>query len=697
MGDINLLHGNFPNNEDLNIESCIGMEFDSIENVREFYNFFAKNKGFGVRVRSTKPKRAILVCCSEGQHKVKSGANEEAEDNVSQTKRNCSTLRTGCQASLVVARGMVESNWVITSFVNDHNHIMVSPRSVSYMRCHKKMSVAAKSLVERFEEEGLPTGKVAAIFNNGESSFSHRDCWNHVRNLRRKNLDAGDAQAVFDYCKLKETENPNFFYAIQLDDDSRMVNFFWVDSRSRVAYQQFGDAITFDTTYKTNKYNMPFAPFFGLNNHYQSILFGCALQQDESERSFIWLFQKWLEAMDGKKLVSIITDQDIAIRGAIAKVFPESRHRLCLWHIMQKFPTRLAHIYHKQSMFKRDLKRCIRDSPNIEVFEKEWERIKNDYELEDNEWLNGLYKIKESWVPIYNRSTFFAGMNTTQRKRREDYESRHKHRILSTGSKLEEHAASIYTRNIFGKFQDELGKINQFTKVKIRRDGPRNVYQVSSCYDIQDTVIVDINLDSKVAKCDCQMYEFMGILCRHILVIFQAKGVVQIPDHFILKRWTKEANKGIEASYIENNFDAEFTTSKIVRRMHAQQQASILVDLAEESEEMYKFIISELSNTHKSAIIMKTSSIIVLESSHTIVNETVIPEEVTEAPHLIIGDPHISRTKGRRKDGEKITQNCRFKSGLEVSLIKSSIKRKKCTKCGEHGHNKKTCRKMFCV
>ncbi|KAF1875973.1 hypothetical protein Lal_00006604, partial [Lupinus albus] len=66
---------------------------------------------------------------------------------------------------------------------------------------------------------------------------------------------------------------------------------------------------------------------------------------------------------------------------------------------------------------------------------------------------------------------------------------------------------------------------------------------------------------------------------------------------------------------------------------------------------------------------MKTSSLIVLESSHTIVNETVILEEVTEAPHLIIGNPHISRTKGRRKDGEKVTQNCRFKSGLEVSLI----------------------------
>jgi len=56
-------------------------------------------------------------------------------------------------------------------------------------------------------------------------------------------------------------------------------------------------------------------------------------------------------------------------------------------------------------------------------------------------------------------------------KRREDYESRHKSHILSIWSKLENHAAFVYTRNVLGKFQDELRKINQYTKKKIKRDG----------------------------------------------------------------------------------------------------------------------------------------------------------------------------------------------------------------------------------
>ncbi|KAJ1418271.1 FAR1 DNA-binding domain [Sesbania bispinosa] len=150
--------------EELNIEPHVGMEFESIKKAREFYISFAKKRGFGVRIRSTKPKRAVLICCNEGQHQVKSAGYEEIQDSVSQTKRKCSTTRSGCQASLIVSRGTTQSSWFIQSFNNDHNHVMVSPRSVSYMRCHKKMTIAAKNLVERFEEEGLPTGKIPSHF-----------------------------------------------------------------------------------------------------------------------------------------------------------------------------------------------------------------------------------------------------------------------------------------------------------------------------------------------------------------------------------------------------------------------------------------------------------------------------------------------------------------------------------------------------
>lgn len=64
------------------------------------------------------------------------------------------------------------------------------------------------------------------------------------------------------------------------------------------------------------------------------------------------------------------------------------------------------------SAFKRDLKRCIRESPSTKDFEDDWKRIIDVYELQENEWLQKLFEIRESWIPIYNRSTFFAGINS---------------------------------------------------------------------------------------------------------------------------------------------------------------------------------------------------------------------------------------------------------------------------------------------
>ncbi|AES59479.2 FAR1 DNA-binding domain protein [Medicago truncatula] len=143
-----------PNSEnskssEANICPIVDMEFDSIADVKEFYTSFAKKEGFGVRVRSTKQKFCLFECANEGTHIVK-GENEEG-------KRKRSTSRTDCKASLTISKAGKRGKWVIKSINNVHNHGMVSPKSVAYLRSHKKMIAATKSLVEKFDEEGVPT------------------------------------------------------------------------------------------------------------------------------------------------------------------------------------------------------------------------------------------------------------------------------------------------------------------------------------------------------------------------------------------------------------------------------------------------------------------------------------------------------------------------------------------------------------
>ncbi|XP_073220825.1 protein FAR-RED ELONGATED HYPOCOTYL 3-like [Cicer arietinum] len=68
------------------------------------------------------------------------------------------------------------------------------------------------------------------------------------------------------FCQMRE-QNSDFFYDIDLDDDFHVRNVFWTNARNRVSYEYFGDVVTnFDTTYLTNKYDMPFVVFVCVSN-----------------------------------------------------------------------------------------------------------------------------------------------------------------------------------------------------------------------------------------------------------------------------------------------------------------------------------------------------------------------------------------------------------------------------------------------
>jgi hypothetical protein len=56
-----------------------------------------------------------------------------------------------------------------------------------------------------------------------------------------------------------------------------------------VDYKLFGDVVSFDTTYRTNKEYRPLAMFVGFNHHREVVIFGTALLYDETIESFVGL------------------------------------------------------------------------------------------------------------------------------------------------------------------------------------------------------------------------------------------------------------------------------------------------------------------------------------------------------------------------------------------------------------------------
>ncbi|KAM7277935.1 hypothetical protein ACFE04_005069 [Oxalis oulophora] len=142
--DHNSIDGvNYVSNEEPKPEPHVGMRFESLDEAKEFYKYFSRLKGFGFRIRSTKNLFCYLVCSSQGYRVVNTSEHRE------------------------IGNRKDDDKWMLKIFANEHSHVMVSPKSVPYIRCHKKMTPAAKSLVGKFNEEGLPNEKICA-FNSSD-------------------------------------------------------------------------------------------------------------------------------------------------------------------------------------------------------------------------------------------------------------------------------------------------------------------------------------------------------------------------------------------------------------------------------------------------------------------------------------------------------------------------------------------------
>ncbi|KQK16083.1 hypothetical protein BRADI_1g26654v3 [Brachypodium distachyon] len=443
------------------------MVFDSLKAAEEHYKMYARRYGFGIRYDYKRKyevdgeiSRVFIVCHRAGN----------PEPVVKMRSRNI-TERTGCKAKMMIKRR--PDGWLVTEFTDEHNHPLIKKWLLtSFLRSHRDIPEEDKQFIRILHSVNIETSKqmqmMARLYGYLDNlGYTVKDVANYHASIRMEHKYT-DMEDTMDYFRKLQQQDKDFYYKYKLDEEFQVQNIFWVDGAARRAYKHYNDCVSFDTTYMTNIYKMSFAPFIGINNHGQSIQFGCGFLRNE------------------------LTEMPA--------------------YFMQSFYTFLQSTARSEG-FNAVLKKYVNPQNSISDFVEQYAALQ--------EKIMRAVSKQEADTAITTTTTW-------------------------SWHPIEVHMSKVYTRNIYNRFQEEMQQVmsyncsqlnsNSFMLVCITRfvpDHGNRSYRVTA------------DVGEAKYSCKCCKFERDGMLCCHILKVMLQMNVLEMPDAYILNRWTWDAKEAL--------------------------------------------------------------------------------------------------------------------------------------------------------
>ncbi|KAL1564873.1 Protein FAR1-RELATED SEQUENCE 11 [Salvia divinorum] len=555
----------------------IGQRFVTHDTAYEFYSEFAKRCGFSIRRHRTEGKdgvgkgltRRYFVCHRAGNTPMKN-----SDDNKPQ--RNRKSSRCGCQAYMRISKSteLGVPEWRVTGFANHHNHELLEPNQVRFLPAYRTISESDKNRILMFAKTGISVHQMMRLLElekciePGYLPFTEKDVRNLLQSFRK--VDSEDESLdLLKMCRNIRDKDPKFKFEFTLDSGGRLENIAWSYASSIQSYEIFGDALVFDTTHRLTAFDMPLGIWVGMNNYGMPCFFGCVLLREENLRSFSWALKAFLGFMNEKAPQTIMTDQNMCLEEAIGMEMPTTKHALCMWLTVAKFPSWFnAVLGERYNEWKAEFYRLY-NLETIEDFEFGWRDMVNTFGLHTNRHIASLYALRHLWALPYLRSHFFAGLTTPgqsksinafiqrflsaqtrlahfveqvavavdfkdQAGEQQTMQQNIQNISLKTGAPMESHAASVLTPFAFSKLQEQLVMAAHYAS-----------YQMEDCFLVRHHTKLEGGQrvywvpQEGILSCSCHQFEFSGILCRHALRVLSTGNCFRIPERYLPLRWRR--------------------------------------------------------------------------------------------------------------------------------------------------------------
>ncbi|XP_052291814.1 protein FAR1-RELATED SEQUENCE 5-like [Citrus sinensis] len=679
------------------LPEMLAKEFASEEEAGICYQEYARTVGFGIRKHNKRRNvkgnitGRTWVCSRQGFRAAKH------MENRCRGREAKAVTRTGCRAQFRVIYNEDTGRWACSFLQRVHNHNLTPPQLVHHIRSHRGVTGPDLSAALSLHKVGVKPSQIHEFMVDRSGGYdkvgyNRRDVENRLAATRHASLKESDAETCLSYLDGRKSSDPSFFYDFTITSSNRLGDLFWCDGGSCADYALFGDVIAFDATYKTNAYRKPLVVILGINHHRRTIVFGFALLSDETEHTYTWLLETLMTAMNNKHPRTVVTDGDKAMRNAISKTFPEASHRLCCWHLVRNAQTNI-----QNPEFTTEFRRCMMNAYTKEEFDRKWKLMVDNHNVAANEWVVKMFEDRHMWAEAYLRGKFFGGMRSTQRSEgmnaylnhyvnrrlrliefvkqmdrlmdrqreaegKDDFNSSDGRPVLVTHLKMyEQQAAEKFTRAMFRLVREEIDKEALLTAEMCDRDIMSTTYRVRRFGSVGKEVKVVINETSKTLSCTCKLLETIGIPCSHSFVVCKAQNMTEIPSSMILSRWSKAAKiKAHTSSDISCNKSHYMTELARIGQIYAACRS--LLRFAGSSLAAYNVAITDI---HQLTLKLQAMS-------HT--------EEPARQPlarrDTVVQDPEVVLTKGLVK---------KTKMGQP--------QQRKCSRCGQRGHNVRKCKK----
>ncbi|GKC01720.1 FAR1-related sequence 5-like protein isoform X1 [Tanacetum coccineum] len=590
----------------------LGTTFDSVEEAFQFYKAYAIEAGFEVKrggawnpKKQLNPKLKFFYCVREGfkpAAKKEQTLNDHSSNDQSSNdqttddqaipdgkmieRRKRASCRCGCNAQIRIKR-IAGSKYMVYKFVEKHNHCLVHEDDIKYLRTCRKLTYPKQLLLHQLSNVNLGPVRSFKVMKEMYGGFENIgatsvECKNFRRGLNHF-IGNRDAHMVVQKLLARAEFCPGFSVEyLQDENDKSLVGLFWADETAKRNYAAFGDVVSFDATFRSNRlstYSFFMKSFTYITTYKVNLL----VESPKNPLAAYEIFKK----VFGNAPKVVVTDQDPAMRLAIVEIFPDTRHRLCMWHIMQKLTNKVGTTICSNTDFKRRLCNIVwTDKIEPETFDKKWAAILDEFSLNENKWLSDMFEMRDRWIPAYFRNEPMSGlMRTTSRSESENHffgqitstrlslvefvshydtamdsqrfiygknnhDSMYTTPDLKTDLLVEKEAAELYTRTLFYDVQEEIysSLMNCYALNVHEGESHRHfvIRDTGADFEYKGVVVevkYEVNYVPSEGKinCSCLRYECYGLLCRHIFYVLRLSKVHNFPKSYLQKRWSKNA------------------------------------------------------------------------------------------------------------------------------------------------------------